>query len=138
MLQPKRVKHRKIHRPKLGGGVAQRGNNVSFGVYGLQSLAHSRLTARQIEAARIAMTRKVKRGAKIWIRVFPHFSITKKPAETRQGKGKGNLDHWVAIVKPGTVMFEMSAVDIELAKEAMRLAANKLPMKCKFLVKEGF
>ena len=136
MLQPKRVKHRKIHRPKCRG-IAQRGNNVSFGVYGLQSMAHSRLTARQIEAARIAMTRKVKRGAKIWIRIFPHFSITKKPAETRQGKGKGNLDHWVAIVKPGTVMFEMSAVDIKLAKEAMRLAANKLPVKCKFMIKEG-
>ena len=136
MLQPKRVKHRKIHRPKLRG-IAQRGNNVSFGMYGLQSMAHSRITARQIEAARIAMTRKVKRGAKIWIRIFPHFSITKKPAETRQGKGKGNLDHWVAIVKPGTVMFEMSAVDIKLAKEAMRLAANKLPVKCKFMIKEG-
>jgi large subunit ribosomal protein L16 len=100
-------------------------------------LEHSRITARQIEAARIAMTRKVKRGAKIWIRIFPHISITKKPAETRMGKGKGNPDHWVALVKPGTVMFEMSDVDLLLAKEAMRLAANKLPVRCRFLIKEG-
>ena len=136
MLQPKKVKHRKMHRPRYRG-KAHRGNTISFGKYGLQSLEHSRITARQIEAARIAMTRKVKRGAKIWIRIFPHYSITKKPAETRMGKGKGAPDHWVAIVKPGTVMFEMSAVVPSLAKEAMRLAANKLPVKCKFLDKEG-
>jgi large subunit ribosomal protein L16 len=136
MLQPKKVKHRKMHRPRLRG-KAYRGNTISFGAYGLQSLERSRITARQIEAARIAMTRKVKRGAKIWIRIFPHYSITKKPAETRMGKGKGAPDHWVAVVKPGTMMFEMSAVDPALAKEAMRLAANKLPVRCKFLVKEG-
>ena len=136
MLQPKKVKHRKMHRPRYRG-KAQRGNSISFGAYGLQSLEHSRITARQIEAARIAMTRKVKRGAKIWIRIFPHYSITKKPAETRQGKGKGSPDHWVALVKPGTVMFEMSAVDINLAKEALRLAANKLPIRCKLQIKEG-
>ena len=136
MLMPKRTKYRKVHRPRYRG-EAQRGNDLTFGSYGLQSLEHSRITARQIEAARIAMTRKVKRGAKIWIRIFPHISITKKPAETRMGKGKGNPDHWVALVKPGSVMFEMSDVDITLAKEAMRLAANKLPVRCRFLIKEG-
>jgi large subunit ribosomal protein L16 len=136
MLQPKRVKHRKMHRPMLRG-KAHKGNTIAFGSYGLQSMAHSRITARQIEAARIAMTRKVKRGARIWIRIFPHLSITKKPAETRMGKGKGAPDHWVALVKPGTVMFEMSSADITLAKEAMRLAANKLPVRCRFVTKEG-
>ena len=136
MLQPKRTKHRKMHRPRYRG-KAFRGGVISFGAYGLQSMEHSRITARQIEAARIAMTRKVKRGAKIWIRIFPHLSVTKKPAETRMGKGKGSPDHWVAIVKPGTIMFEMSTVDLALAKDAMRLAANKLPVRCKFLIKEG-
>jgi large subunit ribosomal protein L16 len=136
MLQPKRVKHRKMHRPKHKG-KAYKGNTVAFGSYGLQSLAHARITARQIEAARIAMTRKVKRGAKIWIRIFPHYSISKKPAETRMGKGKGGPDHWIAVVKPGTVMFEMSSAEPELAKEAMRLAANKLPIKTRFIAKEG-
>lgn len=136
MLMPKRTKHRKMHRPRYRG-KALKGSSISFGAYGLQSQEHSRITARQIEAARIAMTRKVKRGAKIWIRIFPHLSVTKKPAETRMGKGKGSPDHWVALVKPGTVMFEMSAVTPELAKEAMRLAANKLPVRCKFLAKEG-
>jgi len=136
MLMPKRTKHRKMHRPRYKG-KAGKGNELSFGDFGLQSTAHARITARQIEAARIAMTRKVKRGAKIWIRIFPHISITRKPAETRMGKGKGAPDHWVAIVKPGTVMFEMSATDPILAKEAMRLAANKLPIRCKLLVKES-
>ncbi len=136
MLMPKRTKHRKMHRPRYRG-KAQSGATIAFGSYGLQSMVHSRISARQIEAARIAMTRKVKRGAKIWIRIFPHLSVTKKPAETRMGKGKGAPDHWVAVVKPGTVMFEMSAVEPELAKEAMRLAANKLPVRCKFITKEG-
>ena len=136
MLMPKRTKYRKMHRPRYRG-KANKGNELSFGSYGLQSLEHSRITARQIEAARIAMTRKVKRGAKIWIRIFPHLSITKKPAETRMGKGKGNPDHWVALVKPGSVMFVMCAAEPDLAKEAFRLAANKLPIRCKFIVKEA-
>ncbi len=136
MLSPKRIKHRKKHRTVLGG-VATRGNKVSFGDYGLAAGENYRITNRQIEAARIAMTRHIKRGGKVWIRIFPDYPFTKKPAETRQGKGKGNVEAWVAIVKPGTVMFEMAGVTAELAKEAMRLAANKLPIKTKFIARRG-
>ena len=136
MLSPKRMKYRKKHRTVLGG-VARRGNKVSFGDYGLVAGENYRITNRQIEAARIAMTRHIKRGGKVWIRIFPDYPFTKKPAETRQGKGKGNVEAWVALVKPGTVMFEMSGVSIELAKEAMRLAANKLPIKTKFITRRG-
>ncbi|HDS31005.1 MAG TPA: 50S ribosomal protein L16 [Firmicutes bacterium] len=132
MLQPKRTKHRKMHR-RHPDGVARKGNYVAFGEYGLQATTGSRITSRQIEAARIAMTRHIKRGGKVWIRIFPHLSITKKPAETRMGKGKGNPDHWVAIVKAGTVMFEIGGVSEELAKEAIRLAGHKLPVRTRFL-----
>lgn len=132
MLQPKKTKWRRTHRlmPK---GFAYKGNKVDFGDFGLKALAGVRITARQIEAARIAITRHVKRGGKIWIRIFPHQQITKKPLETRMGKGKGPPDHWVAIVKEGCVMFEISGVDERMAKEAMRLAMHKLPVKCKFV-----
>lgn len=136
MLSPKRVKHRKIQRTILGG-KARRGNRVSFGDFGLVSSENKLITNRQIEAARIAMTRHIKRGGKVWIRIFPDVPYTKKPAETRMGKGKGNPEGWVAPVKPGTVMFEMAGVSIELAKEAMRLAANKLPIKTKFIMRRG-
>jgi len=114
-------------------GVARKGNTLAFGQYGLQAQQGKWITARQIEAARIAMTRHIKRGGKVWIRIFPHLSITKKPAETRMGKGKGNPDHWVAVVKAGTVMFEIGGVSEEMAKEAIRLAGHKLPIKTKFL-----
>jgi large subunit ribosomal protein L16 len=113
--------------------VARKGNKISFGQYGLQALGGHWVTARQIEAARIAMTRHIKRGGKVWIRIFPHLSITTKPAETRMGKGKGNPDHWVAVVKAGTVMFEIGGVTEVMAKEAMRLAGHKLPMRTRFL-----
>ncbi|MBN1649449.1 MAG: 50S ribosomal protein L16 [Spirochaetales bacterium] len=136
MLSPKRVKYRKRQRTVLGG-IATRGNKVSFGDYGLVAAENYRITNRQIEAARIAMTRHIKRGGKVWIRIFPDYPFTKKPAETRQGKGKGNVEAWVALVKPGTVMFEMSGVSSELAHEAMRLAANKLPIKTKFIARRG-
>ncbi len=132
MLQPKRTKHRKMHR-RYPKGVARKGNKLSFGQFGLQALEGKWITARQIEAARLAMTRHIKRGGKVWIRIFPHLSITTKPAETRMGKGKGNPDHWVAVVKAGTVMFEIGGVTEELAKEAIRLAGHKLPVKTKFL-----
>ena len=131
MLSPKRTKYRKRQRGRLRG-TANRGNTISFGEYGLVSLENKWITNRQIEAARIAMTRHIKRGGKVWIRIFPDIPYTKKPAETRMGKGKGAPDHWVAEVKPGTVMFEMSGVKTELAQEAMRLAANKLPIRTKF------
>ncbi|MDC7228158.1 MAG: 50S ribosomal protein L16 [Spirochaetales bacterium] len=132
MLSPKRTKFRKRQRGGVLRGVAQRGNTIAFGDYGLVSLENKWITNRQIEAARIAMTRHIKRGGKVWIRIFPDIPYTKKPAETRMGKGKGNPEYWVAEVKPGTVMFEMSGVDVELAREAMRLAGNKLPIKVKF------
>ena len=135
MLQPKKVKHRKVHKGRMRG-KAQRGNTVSFGEYGLQATDRGRLTARQIEAARIAMTRYIKRGGKIWIRVFPAKPITKKPAETRMGKGKGNPEEWVAVVRPGRVLYEMEGVTPEIAKEAFRLAAHKLPIPTRFLVRE--
>jgi len=133
MLMPKRVKHRKVHRGRMKG-KATRGNKVTYGEFGLQTTEPAWITSNQIEAARRAMTRHVKRGGKI--KVFPDKPITRKPAETRMGKGKGSPEYWVAVVKPGRVMFEMAGVSEDLAREAMRLAANKLPVKCKFVVKE--
>ncbi len=134
MLSPKRTKYRKLQRGKRDG-VAQKGNRVSFGEYGLMALEPRWITNRQIEAARVAMTRKIKRGGKVWIRIFPHMPYTKKPAETRQGKGKGNPEGWVAVVKTGTVMFEMSGVDRELARDALTLASAKLPIKTKIVAR---
>jgi len=135
MLMPKRVKRRKTQRGRMRG-LAHRGSEISFGEYGLQTIEPGWITNRQIEAARDAMTRKVKRGGKIWIRIFPDKPLTQKPAETRMGKGKGNPEHWVAPVKPGRVMFEIQGVDRALAQEAMRLAAAKLPVKTQFLARE--
>ncbi len=135
MLSPKRVKHRKTHKGRMRG-KAQRGNRVSFGEYGLQALEPSWITNRQIEAARIAMTRHIKRGGKVWIRIFPDKPITQKPAETRMGKGKGNPEKWVAVVKPGRVMFEMEGVAPEVAERAMELAAAKLPIKTRFVIRD--
>lgn len=127
MLMPKKVKYRKRHKGRMRG-VAFRGGSLNFGDYGLQVLQCGRITARQIEAARVAMTRHIKRGGKIWLRIFPDKPISKKPAETRMGKGKGNPEYWVAVVKPGRVMYEMSGVSESVAKEAFRLAAHKLPV----------
>ena len=135
MLLPKRVKYRRVQRGRLKG-VAHRGNTVNYGDFGLQALEPAWITSNQIEAARIAMTRYIKRGGKVWIKIFPDKPITEKPAETRMGSGKGSPEYWVAVVKPGRVMFEIAGVDRELAQEAMRLAANKLPIKCKFVTKE--
>ena len=135
MLMPKRVKYRRVHRGRLTG-KALRGNTVTNGTFGLMATEPAWITSNQIEAARIAMTRYVKRGGKVWIKIFPDKPITEKPAETRMGSGKGSPEYWVAVVKPGRVMFEMDGVSVEQAKEAMRLAANKLPIKCKFVVKE--
>ncbi len=132
MLQPKRTKFRKQQRGRMRG-KAQRGSTVAFGEYGLKALDRGWITARQIEAARVAMTRAVKRGGKIWIRVFPDKPVTSKPAEVRMGKGKGAPDHWVAVVKPGKVMFEMQGVAPEVAERAMHLAAAKLPIACRFV-----
>jgi large subunit ribosomal protein L16 len=137
MLTPKRTKYRKQQRGKRDG-VATRGNKVSFGDFGLIALEPKWITARQIEAARIAMTRHVKRGGKVWIRIFPDKPYTKKPAETRQGKGKGNPEGWVAVVKRGRIMFEMAGVRKELAQEAMRLASSKLPIRTKFVVRRDY
>jgi large subunit ribosomal protein L16 len=135
MLQPKKVKHRKMQKGRMRG-KAYRGSKLSFGDYGLQAIEGSRMTARQIEAARIAMTRHVKRGGNVWIRVFPDKPITKKPAETRMGKGKGSPELWVAVVKPGRILYEMEGVTVEVAREAMRLAAHKLPFKTRFVQRE--
>ena len=135
MLLPKRVKYRRVQRGRLKG-VAHRGNKVNYGDFGLQALEPAWITSRQIEAARIAMTRYIKRGGKVWIKIFPDKPITEKPAETRMGSGKGSPEYWVAVVKPGRVMFEIAGVPEETAREAMRLAANKLPIKCKFVCKE--
>ena len=135
MLMPKRVKHRRVQRGRLKG-KALRGNTVSHGSFGLAALEPAWITSNQIEAARIAMTRYVKRGGQVWIKIFPDKPITEKPAETRMGSGKGSPEYWVAVVKPGRVMFEMAGVAPEMAKEAMRLAANKLPIKCKFVMKD--
>ena len=134
MLQPKKVKHRKQMKGR-NRGKASRGTNLDFGDYGLQAIACRRITARQIEAARIAMTRYVKRGGKIWIRIFPDKPISKKPAETRMGKGKGNPEEWVALVKPGRILYEMEGVNEETAREAMRLAAHKLPVRTRFVMR---
>ena len=134
MLLPKRVKYRRVQRGRLKG-VAHRGNTVNYGDFGLQALEPAWITSNQIEAARIAMTRYIKRGGKVWIKIFPDKPITEKPAETRMGSGKGSPEYWVAVVKPGRVMFEIAGVDEELAREAMRLAAMKLPIKCKFVTK---
>lgn len=131
MLQPKRTKYRKQFKGR-NRGVATRGNKVSFGEFGLKSVEHGRITARQIEAARRAMSRHLKRGGKIWIRIFPDKPISKKPLEVRQGKGKGNVEYWVALVQPGRVMFEIDGVTPELAREALKLAAAKLPVKTLF------
>ena len=138
MLSPAKTKYRKKQRKSAGlEGIATRGNKVSFGDYGIMALEPKWITNRQIEAARIAMTRHVKRGGKVWIRIFPDMPYTKKPAETRMGKGKGNPEYWVAPVKPGTVMFEMGGVDAKLAEAALRLAASKLPVKSRFVVRRG-
>jgi large subunit ribosomal protein L16 len=135
MLQPKRTKYRKQHKGR-NRGLAQRGSSVSFGEYGLKATGRGRLTARQIEAARRAMTRHVKRGGKIWIRVFPDKPITKKPLEVRQGKGKGNVEYWVAQIQPGRVLYEMEGVDESIAREAFRLAAAKLPFSTAFVTRQ--
>jgi large subunit ribosomal protein L16 len=134
MLMPKKVKYRKQQRGKIKG-FARRGNTISFGDYALQALEPGWLTARQIEAARIAMTRHVKRGGKIWIRIFPDKPITKKPLETRMGKGKGNPEEWVAVIKPARILYEMEGVSEAVAREAMRLAAHKLPIKTRFVAR---
>jgi large subunit ribosomal protein L16 len=136
MLMPKRTKYRKVQKGRMRGD-AKGGTRVSFGEYGLQAQERGWVTSRQIEAARIAMTRKIKRGGKVWITIFPDKPITEKPAEARMGSGKGNPEYWVAVVKPGRVMFEMSGVDEELAREAMRLAAHKLPIKSKFVKRDA-
>lgn len=135
MLLPKRVKHRKEHRGSLSG-LSKGGNEVTFGEYGLQALEAAWITNRQIEAARIAMTRYIRRGGKVWIKIFPSKPITQKPAETRMGSGKGSPEKWVAVVKPGRVLFELAGVSEEIAREAMRLAAHKLPIKTKFVNRE--
>jgi large subunit ribosomal protein L16 len=135
MLAPKRVKYRKKHKGRMRG-MARRGNRVSFGEYGLQAAEPAWITNRQIEAARVAMTRHIKRGGKVWIRIFPDKPTTQKPAETRMGKGKGNPEGWVAVVKPGRVMFELEGVDQEAAHRAMELAAAKLPIKTRFISRE--
>jgi len=132
MLMPKRVKYRKPHRPNTRG-QANRGNEVMFGDYGLQALEPAWITSRQIEASRIAMTRYIKRGGKVWIKIFPDTPITAKPAETRMGSGKGAPEYWVAVVKPGRILFEMAGVSEEIAREAMRLASHKLPIKTRFV-----
>ena len=136
MLMPKKVKHRKVHRGRRSG-MSKGGNVVSFGDYGLQALEAGWITSRQIEAARIAITRHIKRSGKVWIRIFPDKPITKKPLETRMGKGKGNPEAWVAVVKPARMMYELEGVPVELAREAMRLASQKLPIKTRFVVRQG-
>jgi large subunit ribosomal protein L16 len=135
MLQPKKVKHRKQHKGRMTG-KAYRGCNLDFGDFGLQALECSRITARQTEAARIAMTRHAKRGGKVWIRIFPSKPVTKKPAETRMGKGKGNPEEWVAVVKPGRMLYEMEGVSETVAHEALRLAAHKLPLATRIVQRE--
>ena len=134
MLLPKRVKYRRVHRGRLKG-KAYRGNKVTYGDYGLQALEPAWITSNQIESARIAMTRYIKRGGQVWIKIFPDKPITEKPAETRMGSGKGAPEYWVAVVKPGRVLFEIKGVPEETAREAMRLAMHKLPIKCKFVTK---
>ncbi|PWL81631.1 MAG: 50S ribosomal protein L16 [Clostridia bacterium] len=135
MLLPKRVKYRRVHRGRMTG-KAMRGNTVTYGEFGLQATEPAWITSRQIEAARVAMTRYIKRGGQVWIKIFPDKPVTAKPAGTRMGSGKGAPEYWVAVVKPGRVMFEIAGVSEEVAQEALRLAANKLPIKCKFVTKE--
>ena len=135
MLMPKRVKRRRVHRGRMTG-KATKGNVIAYGEYGLVSMEPGWITSNQIEAARIAMTRYTKRGGKVWIDIFPHKPVTKKPAETRMGSGKGAVEYWVAVVKPGRVMFELSGVADEVAREALRLGMHKLPVKCKIVKKE--
>ncbi|MDP4193377.1 MAG: 50S ribosomal protein L16 [Bacteroidota bacterium] len=137
MLMPKRVKHRKVHRGRMTG-KATRGNFLAYGEYGMQALEPAWITSQQIEAARIAITRYMKRGGKVWIKIFPDKPVTEKPAETRMGSGKGSPEYWVAVVKPGRVLFEVSGVGEEDAKEAIRLATHKLPIKCKFVKRSDF
>ncbi len=134
MLIPKRVKYRRVHRGRLTG-KALRGNTVSHGEFGLMAMEPCWITSNQIEAARIAMTRYIKRGGQVWIKIFPHKPVTEKPAETRMGSGKGSPEYWVAVVKPGRVMFEIAGVSEEVAREALRLASYKLPIKCKFVAR---
>lgn len=136
MLAPRRIKYRKKMKGRMRG-MSTRGNKVSFGDYGLQTTEPGWITNRQIEAARVAMTRFIRRGGKVWIRIFPDKPLTKKPAETRMGKGKGNPESWVAVVKPGRVMFELEGVDEATARRAMDLASSKLPVKCRFIVHES-
>ncbi len=135
MLMPKRVKRRRVHRGRMTG-KANKGNQIAYGKYGLVAMEPAWITSNQIEAARVAMTRFIKRGGQVWIDIFPHKPITQKPAETRMGSGKGSVEYWVAVVKPGRVLFEMDGVDEATAREAMRLAGHKLPIKTKFMVKE--
>ena len=137
MLMPKRMKHRKVHRGTTGAGKAQRGNTVAFGEFGLQALEAAWIDSRQIESARRAITGHIKRGGKVWIRIFPDKSVTAKPAETRMGSGKGAPDHWVSVVKPGRMLFEISGVREEVAAEAMRKAGHKLPVKTRFVVRQN-
>ena len=134
MLMPKRVKYRRVHRGRLTG-VANRGNKITDGQYGLVATEPAWITSNQIEAARVAMTRYIKRGGQVWIKIFPDKPVTEKPAETRMGSGKGSPEYWVAVVKPGRVMFEMDGISEDQAREAMRLASHKLPIKCKFATK---
>ncbi|NLY81175.1 MAG: 50S ribosomal protein L16 [Clostridiales bacterium] len=134
MLMPKRVKHRKVHRGRMKG-IATRGNKVTYGAYGLVAEECGWINSNQIEAARIAMTRSIRRGGNVYIKIFPHKSVTKKPAEVRMGSGKGSPDYWVAVIKPGRVMFEIDGITEEQAREALRLATHKLPVKCKFVIK---
>ena len=135
MLMPKRVKRRKVQRGRMRG-LATRGNVISNGEYGLQAMEPAWITSNQIEAARVALTRSIKRGGQVWIKIFPDKPVTKKPAETRMGSGKGSPEYWVAVVKPGRIMFELAGVSEEVAKEAMRLAQHKLPIKTKFVIRE--
>jgi large subunit ribosomal protein L16 len=136
MLMPKKVKYRKVQRGRMKG-KAWRGSSIAFGEYGLKAMECGWITSRQIEAARIAMTRFIKRGGKVWIRLFPDKPITKKPAETRMGKGKGAPEEWVAVIRPGKILFEMEGVGVDIAQHAMRLAAHKIPLKTKFLARES-
>lgn len=137
MLQPKRTVYRKMHKGRVRG-LAQRGSTISFGSFAIKSLEASWITSRQIEAARIAMTRAMKREGQVWIRIFPDKPITKKPAEVRMGKGKGSPEYWVAVIKPGTILFESDGVDLETAQESLRLAAQKLPVRTKFVVRRDY
>ena len=137
MLMPKRVKYRKPHSHPRIKGVAKRGTDIAFGEYGLKALEPKWITARQIEASRVALTRYIKKGGKVWIRIFPDKAITKHPAETRMGKGKGAPDHWVAVVRPGRVLFELEGLTPDLAKRAMKLAADKLPIRTRFITRDA-